>query len=46
MAEVGPINDRAYSFGTDSFTRALARLPAGELTTYVARVDGRSAGCL
>jgi GNAT superfamily N-acetyltransferase len=44
--DVGPLNDRSYSFGTDSFTRALPRLPRDELTTYVARVDGRPAGCL
>jgi GNAT superfamily N-acetyltransferase len=43
---LGPLNDRSYSFGTDSFTRALASLPAEELTTYVARLDGRAAGCL
>jgi GNAT superfamily N-acetyltransferase len=46
VAEVGPLNDRAYTFGTDSFTRAFAQLPAGELATYVARIDGRPVGCL
>ena len=45
-AEVGPLNDRSYTFGTDSFTRALGGLPRDGLITYVARVDGRSAGCL
>jgi ribosomal protein S18 acetylase RimI-like enzyme len=45
-ADVGPLNDRAYTFGTDSFTRALASLPRGELGIYVARLDGRPAGCL
>jgi GNAT superfamily N-acetyltransferase len=45
-AVVGPLNDRAYPFGTDSFTRALAQLPPNELTTYVAQIDGRPAGCL
>jgi GNAT superfamily N-acetyltransferase len=46
VAEVGPLNDRAYTFGTDSFTRAYARLPRDELVTYVARLEGRPAGCL
>jgi ribosomal protein S18 acetylase RimI-like enzyme len=46
VREVGPLNDRSYTFGTDSFTRAYAALPADELTTYVARLGGRSAGCL
>jgi ribosomal protein S18 acetylase RimI-like enzyme len=45
-AVVGPLNDRAYAFDTDSFTRAFASLPADEMTTYVARLDGRPAGCL
>jgi ribosomal protein S18 acetylase RimI-like enzyme len=46
VREVGPLNDRSYAFGTDSFTRALAGLPAAQLTTYIARHDGRAAGCL
>jgi GNAT superfamily N-acetyltransferase len=46
VRQIGPLNDRAYTFGTDSFTRALAGLPPDELTTYVARVDGRAVGCL
>jgi GNAT superfamily N-acetyltransferase len=46
VREVGPLNDRAYTFGTDSFTRAYAGLPPDEVTTYVARLDGRVAGCL
>jgi GNAT superfamily N-acetyltransferase len=46
VAEVGPLNDRSYTFGTDSFTRAYAGLPGDELITYVARLDGRPAGCL
>jgi GNAT superfamily N-acetyltransferase len=45
-AEVGPINDSAYTFGTDSFTRALSHLPGDELAVYLARRDGRSVGCL
>jgi GNAT superfamily N-acetyltransferase len=44
--DIGPLNDRSYTFGTDSFARALAGLPRDALTTYVARVDGRPAGCL
>lgn len=46
VSQVGPLNDRSYTFGTDSFTRALAGLPPGELRTYVARVGGNPAGCL
>ncbi len=46
VAEVGPLNDRAYTFGTDSFTRAFAALPPDEITTYAARLDGVAAGCL
>jgi GNAT superfamily N-acetyltransferase len=46
VSQIGPINDRAYTFGTDSFTRALAGLPPDGLTPYVARLDGRAVGCL
>jgi GNAT superfamily N-acetyltransferase len=46
VREIGPLNDRSYTFGTDSFTRALAALPPDGLTTYVARLGGRPAGCL
>jgi GNAT superfamily N-acetyltransferase len=46
LAEVGEVNDRAYTFGTDSFSRALQRLPDGEAHVYVARDDGRPIGCL
>jgi GNAT superfamily N-acetyltransferase len=46
IADVGPLNDRAYGWGTDSFTRALDGFPAAEATVYVARVDGEQAGCL
>jgi GNAT superfamily N-acetyltransferase len=46
VREVGPLNDRSYTFGTDSFTRAFAGLPPNEVTTYVGRLDGRAAGCL
>jgi ribosomal protein S18 acetylase RimI-like enzyme len=44
-ADVGPINDRAYAFGTDSFTRALTRLP-GDTHVYVASDGGQPVGCL
>jgi GNAT superfamily N-acetyltransferase len=46
VAELGPLNDRSYSFGTDSFTRAYSGLPEDELHVYVARHGGRPAGCL
>jgi GNAT superfamily N-acetyltransferase len=45
-ADVGPLNDRAYTFGADSFTRALGGLGRDALTTYVARAGGRPVGCL
>jgi GNAT superfamily N-acetyltransferase len=46
VASIGPLNDRSYTFGTDSFTRALANLPPDEVTIYVARADGDAVGCL
>ena len=46
VREVGPLNDRAYNFDTNSFARAFAGLPADAIATYVARLDGRPAGCL
>jgi GNAT superfamily N-acetyltransferase len=46
VAQVGPLNDRSYTFGTDSFTRALAALPPEQLTTYMARVGGDPVACL
>lgn len=46
LRDIGRINDRAYEHGTDSFERALSRLPAEALHVYVARVDGEPAGCL
>jgi GNAT superfamily N-acetyltransferase len=39
LADVGPINDRSYTFGTDSFSRALKELPDCAAHVYVAR-DG------
>jgi GNAT superfamily N-acetyltransferase len=46
IADVGPLNDRAYGWGTDSFTRALAGFPAEATHVYVARDDGEPVGCL
>jgi N-acetylglutamate synthase-like GNAT family acetyltransferase len=43
---VGPLNDRAYDFGTDSFTRAMRRMPAGLSRVYVASDDGTAVACL
>ncbi|MGH2764224.1 MAG: GNAT family N-acetyltransferase [Thermoleophilaceae bacterium] len=45
VAEVGPLNDRAYDFGTDSFTRALGGVSADGLFVYLARRGGRAVGC-
>jgi ribosomal protein S18 acetylase RimI-like enzyme len=46
VAEVGEVNDRSYTFGTDSFSRALQTLPDGHVHVYVARDQGRPVGCL
>jgi ribosomal protein S18 acetylase RimI-like enzyme len=46
VREVGPLNDRSYTFDTDSFTRAYVALSPDHLKTYVARLGGRPAGCL
>ena len=46
FSAVGPLNDRAYGFGTDSFTRALQTRPSGSLYVYVASDDGEPVGCL
>jgi GNAT superfamily N-acetyltransferase len=46
LADVGPINDRAYGFGTDSFTRALGGWPEGATHVYVARDAGVPVACL
>lgn len=46
FSEVGPLNDRAYPFGTDSFTRALQYPPADGTHVYLARDDGEPVGCL
>jgi N-acetylglutamate synthase-like GNAT family acetyltransferase len=46
IAVVGPLNDRAYDFGTDSFTRALSRTPTGASRVYTASDDGVAVACL
>jgi len=43
---VGPLNDRAYGFDTDSFTRALSRRPSDSTHIYVACDRGEPVGCL
>jgi GNAT superfamily N-acetyltransferase len=46
FAEEGPLNDRAYPFGTDSFTRAMRIPPPNSIHVYLARDDGEPVGCL
>jgi GNAT superfamily N-acetyltransferase len=46
LADVGPLNDRAYDWGTDSFARAMDGFPAAATNVYVARRDGDPVGCL
>jgi ribosomal protein S18 acetylase RimI-like enzyme len=46
VSVVGPLNDRAYGFGTDSFTRALRNVPSEGIHVYVASDDGEPVGCL
>jgi GNAT superfamily N-acetyltransferase len=45
LSDVGAINDRAYGYGGDWFSRALGRLPDGEVHIYVARQNGEAVGC-
>lgn len=45
VTDVGPLNDRAYSHGTNSFTRALSHLRREELRVYVARAEDVPVGC-
>jgi predicted N-acetyltransferase YhbS len=45
-AVVGPLNDSAYTFGTDSFTRAMQRVQSGTTLVYVAYDGGAPVGCL
>jgi GNAT superfamily N-acetyltransferase len=46
IADIGPINDRAYPFGTDSFTRALAGFPESQAHVYTASERGEPVACL
>jgi GNAT superfamily N-acetyltransferase len=47
VSELGKLNDRSYTFGTDSFSRALRTLPDGAVHVYVARDErGGPIGCL
>jgi predicted N-acetyltransferase YhbS len=43
---VGPLNDRAYGFDTDSFTRAMTKSPGESTRVYVANDDGEAVGCV
>jgi N-acetylglutamate synthase-like GNAT family acetyltransferase len=45
LADVGAINDVAYGYGGDWFSRALTRVPDGAVHIYVARRDGEAVGC-
>ena len=45
LVDVAAINDRAYRFGTDSFSRGLTRLPAGAAHIYVARQGAEPVAC-
>jgi GNAT superfamily N-acetyltransferase len=42
VADVGVVNDRSYTFGTDSWSRALGALPAEDLHVYLERRDGQA----
>jgi GNAT superfamily N-acetyltransferase len=46
MVDVGAVNDRAYTFGTDSWSRALGGLTADDLHIYVERRDGDPVACV
>ncbi|MBD0281731.1 MAG: GNAT family N-acetyltransferase [Thermoleophilaceae bacterium] len=46
IADVGSINDRSYAFGTDSFTRGLARFPEDQAHVYTASQAGEPVACL
>jgi GNAT superfamily N-acetyltransferase len=45
IAEVGAINDRAYPWGGDSFSRALTHVPREEVHLYVAHENGEPIAC-
>lgn len=46
VADVGQVNDRSYTFGTDSFSRALRAIPDGAAHVYVVHGEGGPVGCL
>jgi GNAT superfamily N-acetyltransferase len=46
MADVAAINDRAYQWGTDSFSRAFAHLPDGAAHVYTAGEGGEPVACV
>ena len=46
LADVGAINDLAYGWGGDWFSRALTELPPGLVQIYVERRGGEAAGCV
>jgi GNAT superfamily N-acetyltransferase len=46
VADVGAINDRAYQFGRDSFSRALAHFPDGAAHVYTASQGGEPVACV
>jgi ribosomal protein S18 acetylase RimI-like enzyme len=46
LTHVSEINDRSYTFDTDSFSRALKRLPDGAAHVYVLSDGGAPVGCL
>ena len=46
FAVVGPLNDRAYGFDTDSFTRAMTRGPGSPPTSTSRHDDGEAVGCV
>jgi GNAT superfamily N-acetyltransferase len=46
VADVGRINDRSYTFGTDSWSRALQQLSLDDVHVYIARRGGEPVACL
>jgi GNAT superfamily N-acetyltransferase len=46
LADVGRINDRSYTFDTDSWSRVLAGLSPDDLHVYVARRGGEPVACV
>jgi GNAT superfamily N-acetyltransferase len=46
LADAGAINDRAYGYGSDSFSRALGGLPDAAVHVYTAFDSGRPVACV